>query len=128
MPPSVFPPEILRLYRREREVAELVYVRRQATAKQVQAELSDPLSSPAVRSMLNRLVGKGILTRHRCEGNTEYTYEPAISYVSSRERAVRQLADDYFDGSLAEVAASILRLSREPGQGEFGQQSLGAGS
>jgi len=106
------PPEVLRLFRREREVAQLVYSQRSTTAKEVQARLSDPLTSAAVRSMLNRLVRKGILVRHRNDRSTEYIYRPGISHVASRERAVRQVAEDYFGGSLNEVAASILRLSR----------------
>jgi len=106
------PPEVARLYRREREVAEIVYGRRSATAKTVQDLLSDELTSAAVRSMLNRLVRKRILARTRTEGSTEYVYHAAISHVSSRERAIREVAEDFFGGSLNEIAASVLRLSR----------------
>jgi len=106
------PPEVSKLYRREREVAEAVYVRRSATAKVVQALLSDQLTSPAVRSMLNRLVRKGILARQRADDGVEYVYYPAINQHASQERAIRQVAEDFFGGSLAEIAASVLRLSR----------------
>ena len=106
------PPEVSKLYRREREVAEAVYVRRSATAKVVQALLSDQLTSPAVRSMLNRLVRKGILARQRADDGVEYVYYPAINQYASQERAIRQVAEDFFGGSLAEIAASVLRLSR----------------
>jgi len=109
---EMVPPEVLRLFRREREVAQLVYSQRSTTAKEVQARLSDPLTSAAVRSMLNRLVRKGILVRHRNDRGPEYIYRPGISHVASRERAVRQVAEDYFGGSFNEVAASILRLLR----------------
>lgn len=89
-----------------------MYAQREVTAKRVQSLLSVALTSAAVRSMLNRLVRKGILLRHRNEGSIEYIYRPGITYSASRERAVRQVADEYFGGSLNEVAASILRLSQ----------------
>jgi len=105
------PPEVTKLYRREREIAEIVYSRRSATAKTVQGLLSDELSSAAVRSMLNRLVRKRILGRYRTEGTLEYIYHPAITDSASLSRAVRQVAEDFFGGSLPEIAASVLRLS-----------------
>ena len=106
------PPEVARLYRREREIAEIVYARRSATAKTIQGLLSDELTSAAVRSMLNRLVRKRILGRYRTEGTLEYIYHPAISHIASLDKAVRQVAEDFFGGSLPEIAASVLRLSQ----------------
>jgi predicted transcriptional regulator len=106
-----FPVEILKLYRREREIAELVYEHRSVTAKQVQERLSDPLTNAAVRSMLTRLVHKGILARERKECGTEYLYRPAVTQTSSQVRALNQLADDFFDGSLLEAAAAVVDLA-----------------
>jgi predicted transcriptional regulator len=108
------PPEVARLYRREREIAEIVYGEGAATAKTVQKLLTGELTNAAVRSMLNRLVGKRILGRTRTEGCTEYVYHAAISDVSSRDTAIREVAEDFFGGSLNEIAASVLRLSRRP--------------
>ena len=110
-----FPAEVLNLYRREREIAELVYDHGALTAKEVQARLSDPLTNAAVRSMLSRLVQKGILARRRKECSTEYLYRPAVTEASSQEKALTQLAEDFFGGSLSEAAAAVVDLAFRSG-------------
>jgi predicted transcriptional regulator len=106
------PAEVLKLYRREREIAEIVYGNGRATAKDVQAQLSDPLTNAAIRSMLNRLVRKGILTRSTKEDGVEYLYYPIVTHALSRERALKQLAEDFFGGSLQEAAVVVMNLAR----------------
>ena len=115
MKQETFPAEVLKLYRREREIAELVYERGPISAKEVQARLSDQLSNAAVRSMLTRLVRKGILARSRKECSAEYLYLPAVTQTSSQERALNQLAEDFFDGSLLEAAAAVVDLALRSG-------------
>ncbi len=110
------PSEVARLYPREREVAEIVFSAGFVTAKDVQARLSDPLTSAAVRSMLNRLVRKGILARRAKEFGPEYIYYAAINNIISRERALKQLAEDFFGGSLQEAAVAVVNLSRRAAQ------------
>lgn len=105
--PPVAPPEIDQLYRREREVALVVYRRGLAAATDVQAGLSTPLSNPAVRSMLNRLVRKGVLTRMKCGPYGTFIYGPAVTAASARETALRQFAEDFYEGSLASLAGAI---------------------
>jgi len=107
---AVAPPEIEQLYRREREVALAVYRRGLAAATDVQADLSAPLSNPAVRSMLNRLVRKGVLTRMRCGPYGTFIYAPAVTPASARETALKQFADDFYAGSLPSLAGAIADL------------------
>ena len=57
---------IRHLARRERQVAERVGWLGEASAEEVRAALPDPLSNAAVRSMLRRLVDKGLLARRKC--------------------------------------------------------------
>lgn len=113
MPPDELPTEVMNLYRREREIAEIVFEKgeRGVTAKCVQASLSDSLTNAAVRSMLNRLVRKGVIGRTRTDEDVQYVYHPRATCAGSTERAIRQFADDFFGGSLQEVAASVHRLS-----------------
>ena len=56
---------IRHLARRERQVAERVGWIGEASAEEVRAALPDPLSNAAVRSMLRRLVAKGLLARRK---------------------------------------------------------------
>jgi len=106
----VVPPAIDQLYRREREVALIVYRRGLATATDVQGALSASLSNPAIRSMLNRLVAKGVLTRTKCGPYGTFIYGPAVTAASARETALRQLAEDFYAGSLSSLAGAIADL------------------
>jgi len=108
--PSHLPREVELLYRREREIAAVVYRRGLATAEDVRAELTRDLSNPAVRSMLNRLVTKGILTRTRYGPYGTFIYGPALTQASARETALRRFADDYYAGSLPSLARAIADL------------------
>ena len=104
-------PPLARLAGREREVAEIVYASgRGISADEVRLALSDPLTSSAVRSMLGRLVAKGLLTTRKT--GKKYLYLPAVADAEARERALLQLAQDYFAGSLAEAAMTMLALAR----------------
>lgn len=102
------PCEVKLLLRREREIASIVYSLGTATANDVLEHLSAPLANASVRSMLSRLVAKGILQRRRL--NRAYVYAPAISSSDSRRLALIRFTDDYFAGSIERAAATIERL------------------
>lgn len=100
-----------RLAWREREVAGIVYTwGRGVAAEEVRLALSDPLSNSAVRSILQRLATKGLLTTVRT--GKKFLYLPAIADQEVREVAILRLAQDYFAGSLAEAAMATLALAR----------------
>ena len=101
-------------------MAEIVFSGGFATARDVQARLTDSLTSAAVRSMLNRLVRKGVLARRSKECAREYVYYAAINNVISRERALKQLADDFFGGSLQDAAATLASLAYRVARGRHG--------
>jgi predicted transcriptional regulator len=107
---GTLPREVELLYRREREIAAIVYRRGLATAADVQADLSRELSNAAVRSMLNRLVAKAILTRTKYGPYGTLIYGPALTQASARETALRRFADDFFAGSLPSLARAIADL------------------
>jgi predicted transcriptional regulator len=100
--------QVSRLPRREREVAEIVHARGEASATEVCDALSDPVSNAAVRSMLTRLEAKGVL-RRRKEGK-RFFYAPAGE--AAREAAMRRLSRDWFGGSLARTAAAMMELAK----------------
>jgi predicted transcriptional regulator len=100
------PPQVENLAWRERQVASIVYRRGYATAKDVELELLDKLSNGAIRSMLLRLVGKGILERRpgkRGAGCCDM-YVAALSVDHARKCAVAKLADQFFQGSVTDLA------------------------
>jgi BlaI family penicillinase repressor len=114
---DLYPREVRRLFRREREIAMIVYDGGLVTANEVGERLPDPLSNPAVRSMLNRLVEKGVLTRQMIRRGRYFLYGPAVTVGSARETVLRQFAVDFYDGSLealAEAIADMLSCERPP--------------
>ena len=99
-----------RLARREREVAEIVFARGEASAVDVCRALSDPISNAAVRSMLTRLEAKGVLSRRK-EGK-RFFYAPAGTDPAVRDASLRWLALEHFGGSLARLAGAALDLAK----------------
>lgn len=102
------PAEVLSLLPREQEVARIVYERGAATARQVGDLLCSRISNAAVRSMLNRLVAKGILKRTL--SYQAFVYLPCLTPSESSARAIEQFAQDYFGGSLIEAAKTMRTL------------------
>ena len=62
------------LGRRERQIMDILFRRRRATAAEVQSELPEAVSNSAVRGMLRYLAGKGYV-RHEQDG-PRYVYSP----------------------------------------------------
>ena len=121
------PPQIAALAWREREIASTIYCEGPMTAKALEERRSDKLSNAAIRSMLVRLCNKGILKRRKrmvlcSEGarRIAFLYLPALGTDDVRQSALRQLAEDYFGGSLLMVAqASIGLLNDSPASGNI---------
>ncbi len=97
------------LSRRERQIMEVVYRRRQATAATVLADLPDPPSYSAVRAMLRVLEEKGQL-RHEQRG-PRYVFLPTVPREQARRSALRQLVQTFFDGSTEQAVAALLDQS-----------------
>jgi predicted transcriptional regulator len=113
------PPQVENLATRERELATLVYCRGAMTAKAIEENLSVHLDNSSVRSMLNRLCRKRILTRRKrvqtssCGRRIAFLYLPAIAPDTLRKTILSQVARDYFDGSLVLAAQTALELVAE---------------
>ena len=98
------------LPRREREIFELLCSRGEATAAEIRADMADPPSYSAVRTLLARLEGRG-LVRHRTVDQA-YVYKSVPQAAKVRESAMRQLVRQFFDGSAASAATALLGLTR----------------
>ena len=94
------------LSRRERQIMEIIYRRGAASAALVLAELSDPPTKTAVRTLLRILEEKGHV-RHRQEGLT-YVYVPAHSRTVAAKSAFRRVLNTFFEGSLEKAVAAHL--------------------
>jgi predicted transcriptional regulator len=103
-------PLLTNLAPREQEVATIVYLNANITASELESALSSPISNAAIRSMLNRLVAKGVLQRRKGEGKSYFIYSPAVLLPEMQERALERAVGDYFGGSLSEVSRCLVRL------------------
>lgn len=99
----------LSLSRREREIMDIVYEMREATAQQVLERLPSPPSYSAVRALLRVLEQKGHLL-HRQDG-PRYVYVPRLAKDKARRNALVHLKQTFFDGSTADVVAALLDIS-----------------
>jgi len=98
--------KIQALSRREREMMDIIFRAGKASASEVMERMSDPPSYSAVRATLRVLEQKG-LVRHEDDG-TRYLYRPAVNREKARRNALDHLMTTFFDGSVANVVASLL--------------------
>jgi predicted transcriptional regulator len=97
------------LSRREREVMDVLYRRKEATVAEVMEDLDDPPTYSAVRSILRVLEEKNHIT-HREDG-PRYVYAPAVGRERARSAALDHLVDTFFDGSAEHALVALLRRS-----------------
>jgi predicted transcriptional regulator len=88
---------------------DILFRRGQATAAEVMSDLPDPPTYSSVRSILKILVEKGHAT-FREEG-LRYVYLPAANATELREEALKHLIRTFFDGSVDQTIAAVLKIS-----------------
>lgn len=93
------------LSRRERQLMDLVYRLGRATAAELRAELPDPLSDSAVRTLLRVLEEKGHLA-HAVEG-PRYVYFATTPAEVARRGALRHLLGTFFGGSASRLVSAL---------------------
>ena len=99
-------PSELLLTARERQIMDVVYRRKRATAAEIQAELPDPPGYSAVRAMLAKLTRKGHL-RSEYDG-PRYVYLPTVPRDEAQQGALGRLVSTFFGGSPVRAAAALL--------------------
>lgn len=92
--------------RRERQILDVLFRRREATASEIQSDMGDAPSYSAVRALLRILEEKGHV-RHREDG-PRYVYLPVVGAEAARRSALRHVLDTFFDGSAAGAMAALL--------------------
>jgi len=98
------------LSRREREMMNIIFARGRATATEVLESMDDPPSYSAVRATLRVLEQKGHL-KHQHDG-TRYVYLPTVNRERVRLSALDHLLATFFDGSAANVVATLIERQK----------------
>ncbi len=81
----------------------------EASVNDVLAQLSDPPSYSAVRTMMRLLEEKGYL-KHRRDG-MKYVYRSTQTPEKARRSALQHLLKTFFAGSAGDAVAAVLDLS-----------------
>jgi BlaI family penicillinase repressor len=97
------------LSKRERQIMDVIYRRKSATAKEVMERIPSPPSYSTVRKLLHILENKGFL-KHLQEG-LRYIYYPKISHSRAMRSAIRQLMETYFDNSVEEAMTALMEYN-----------------
>ncbi|HZT42033.1 MAG TPA: BlaI/MecI/CopY family transcriptional regulator [Chthonomonadaceae bacterium] len=94
------------LSRRERQIMDIIYERRRATAVEVMEALPNAPSYSSVRTLLRILEMKGHL-KHQKEG-VRYIYMATHPRQSAARSALKQVLRTFFDGSVEKAVAALL--------------------
>ena len=111
------PQELSRL---ELECMKAIWLRQAQTVSDVQESLLPlrPLAYTTVLTILDRLSRKGAVTR--VKRGKAYVYTPALSFELSRQEALAELLQSYFEGSREHLIEYLengaARVKREPRQ------------
>ena len=97
------------LSRRERQVMDILHRREEATVAEIMADLPDPPTYSAVRSVL-RILGEKHLIRYKEDG-PRYIYYPAQDTEDARDDVLAHVVRTYFAGSPEQAVTALLRMS-----------------
>ncbi|SRR5258705_1977283 len=102
-------PETPALSRRERQVMDILHRQGEATVAEIMADLPDPPTYSAVRSVL-RILGEKELIRYKEDG-PRYVYYPAQDTEAARDDVLAHVVRTYFAGSPEQAVTALLRMS-----------------
>ena len=98
--------ELPPLSKREREIMDIAFARGSVTVTDLLAELTDPPTRSALRSLLTILETKGHLT-HGKQGR-EFVFQPTMARQVAGRNALSRAIDTFFSGSLGKALAAHL--------------------
>jgi len=99
------------LSKRERQIMDIIYRKKNATAKDVLASIPNPPSYSTVRKLLHILERKGFI-KH-VQNGLRYTYFPKIPHQGAMRSAIRQLVETYFDNSVEQAMTALIEYDAE---------------
>lgn len=102
-------PDTTALSRRERQVMDILHRRAESTVAEIMADLPDPPTYSAVRSVL-RILGEKGLIRHK-ENGPRYVYFPAQDTEAARDDVLAHVVRTFFAGSPEQAVTALLRMS-----------------
>lgn len=105
------------LSRRERQIMDIVYRLKEATAAEVMDNLPEAPSYSAVRAMLRILEDRGHL-KHRREG-PRYVYSATMAHERASSSALERVVSTFFDDSVPATVAALLDMNERMSDDEL---------
>ena len=99
------------LSKREQQVMNLLYEKRNLTAGDIQEAMPDAPTNSAVRSILRLLVEKGHAVREQV--GFKYVYAPAVPTERAGRSALRDAMKTFFGGSPQKAFVELVDLSKD---------------
>jgi len=100
---------IQKLSRRERQIMDIIYKQKEASAADVRGAMPDPPSYSSVRSQLRILEEKGFVTHSQV--GKRYVYHPAIAPDRAKKTALKHMLNTFFGGSAGAVVTTLMDIS-----------------
>lgn len=94
------------LSRRERQIMDALYTKREASAQEVLDSIPEPPSYSSVRALLARLLDKKVIGK-RQEGS-KYIYFPLEDKSDASQNALKRVVSTFFEGSAAKAVNALL--------------------
>lgn len=94
------------LTRRESQIMDILYRRRQATVEEIRSELPDAPTRSSVRKLLEIMIERGLLRREY--DGPRYRYFPVAKPDEASRSAVKHLVRTFFDNSPSSAIAALL--------------------
>lgn len=96
------------LSKRERQIMEVIYRNKSATAQEVMDEMPDPPGYSTVRSLLTILEEKGFLNHER--RGRRYVYSPTIPHSSAMRSTLQNILRTYFNNSVEDAVSALIEI------------------
>lgn len=97
---------------RQRELLRVILARGGATVREIHAQIPDaPPSICGIRTLLNRMVHKGVLRSRRSGRHSEVLYLPAAADCFVQMRAFDRITRAHFGGSTSRAFQLLERLA-----------------
>ena len=109
---GAMPAKFESLGERQRELIRIIYARGGATVREIHARIPDPPPSPCgIRTLLNRMVRKGLLRTRPSGRHSELLYLPIVNSADASLSAFDRIAKEHFRGSKYRAADALERLA-----------------
>ena len=95
--------------RRERQIMDVIYRKRRATASEVMEEIPEAPGYSTVRTLLGVLEKKGHL-RHERQGY-HYVYFPTVAVDQVSSSMLEHVMNTFFEGSAERVVSAVLDIT-----------------